>query len=560
MRDGIRLYSVIYAPKDTTKTYPVLVNFTPYGIGPYDEVNYKHQLGPSMHFTYSRDYIFVYQDVRGCYMSEGDFENVSPMYSFYDSTQVDPSTDAYDTFEYLKDYKKSNGKIGVWGMSYGGYYANASLISLHSALKAVNVQAPVVDWFRGDDFFHNGAFFPSHAFNFFSGFGRGREKGPTTQGWKGVGIKEEELLEFFDTIPSLTMLNKTFLKNKVSFWNKLESNRSYNAFWKERNQLNYLRNKNSAVLVTGGWYDAEDLYGTLETFNSFVKNQNSPIHLIMGPWKHGEWWTGKGGSLGSHDFQSHTSDFYRDSIEFPFFQYYLKDSGVAPDFERLYFDVGINEWVEFYHQSQPSFKDTIAFTNMNSTTKEGVRINKKYVEYVSDPLNPILYSDKKQIGIDPEYMISDQSKYNHRQDVVEIIHERKPYQYTLTGQIELHLSISTTGTDGDWIVKLIDIDPHGKKELIRFEVMRGKYRKGLDKEVPFLPKKSDIVKFTLNEVYYTIKKGHRLGVQVQNTWYPLISINTNRFGNQWEMSSADFLKVKNRIYYDKSYLIYSYIQ
>ena len=348
MRDGVRLFTAVYVPKEQGHRYPMMLSRTPYGIQPYGEDAYKGDIGPSPAFG-REGYIVAYQDVRGRWMSEGEFENMRPHRDRKEKpTDIDESTDTYDTIDWLINHVPDhNGRVGMWGISYPGFYTAAGMIDAHPALKAASPQAPVTDWFAGDDWHHNGAFFLPHAFNFMASFGRPRPE-PTQRVSERFRYGTPDGYAFFLRMGPLSNANRLYFKDDVAFWNEIMRHSSYDEFWQARDIRRHLKGIKPAVMTVGGWYDAENLFGALETYKKVEASSPGATNvLVMGPWRHGGWSRGDGASLGPVPFHSKTGEFFRDRIEFPFFQHHLKGKA-TPDFpEAWVFETGTNQWRTF---------------------------------------------------------------------------------------------------------------------------------------------------------------------------------------------------------------------
>ena len=567
MRDGVQLFTSVYLPKDKSKTYPIMLTRTPYSVSPYGVEEYRTDLGPSRLFG-KDGYIVVYQDVRGCWMSEGEFVNMRPYQPQKSSPkETDESSDTFDTIEWLlKNVPGHNGRVGMWGISYPGFYTAAGMIDAHPALKAASPQAPVTDWFASDDWHHNGAFMLPHAFNFFASFGHPRQQ-PTSQRHERVDFGDPDGYHFFLTMGPLSNVNAKYFKDDVPFWRELMQHGTYDAFWKARNLRPHLKNIKPAVMTVGGWFDAENLFGALETYKNVEAHSPGATNiLVMGPWRHGGWGGGDGASLGGVPFFSKTAEYYREQIEFPFFQYYLKDRG-SPNFpEAWVFETGTNEWKK-YDQWPPRnlrrrslyFEDQgrLSFEPPADTGESA------FDEYVSDPAHPVEYIDQIEFRMTGDYMIQDQRVASRRPDVLVYQGPMLTEDLTISGGIEARLYVSTTGTDSDWVVKLIDVYPNdfqgtdghpadaklrGYQQLVRGDVMRGKFRNGLDKPEPFVPRSPTTVGFRLPDVEHTFRKGHRIMVQVQSTWFPLIDRNPQTFVDIYNAKESDFQKATQRVY------------
>jgi putative CocE/NonD family hydrolase len=568
MRDGVKLFTAIYIPKASGK-YPFMINRTPYTIAPYGADNYKKSLGPSSLFL-KEGFIFVYQDVRGKWMSEGEFVDVRPHNDNKKGKKdIDESSDTYDTIDWLtKNIPNNNGKAGIYGISYPGFYSTASLPGAHPALKAVSPQAPVTDWFQGDDFHHNGAFFMNDAFSFYSSFGVPRPKPITPdQGPKGFNFPVKDNYRFYLELGALKNVKQKYFADSIQFWNDLMAHGTYDAFWEARNIRTHLKNIKPAVLVVGGFFDAEDAFGALNTYKAIEKQSpSSNNNLVMGPWFHGGWARGTGASFGDIAFGQETSTWYQKNLEFPFFMHHLKNAANANLAEANIFVTGSNEWKKF--SSWPP-KDTqtqtlyfqpdgkLAFTAPTATGS--------FDEYESDPNKPVPYQAGVQSKRTREYMIDDQRFAARRSDVKVYQTETLTEDLTLTGPLSAKLEVSTTGTDADYVVKLIDVYPEdenavspankstlmgGYEMLVRGEVMRGKFRNSFTTPEPFVPGKVTEVKYTIPDVAHTFKKGHRIMIQVQNSWFPLVDRNPQKFLDIYTADDKDFQKATHRIYHD----------
>lgn len=571
MRDGIKLFTSIYIPKDQSKKYPFLINRTPYTVAPYGEGKYKTSLGnfPAM---MKEGFIFVYQDVRGKWMSEGNFDDVRPhVVNKKNKKDIDESSDTYDTIDWLlKNIKNNNGKAGIYGISYPGFYSTASLPDAHPALKAVSPQAPVTDWYMGDDFHHNGVLFLNDAFGFMSTFGVPRLKPITAdKGPKGFQYPITDNYSFFLKSGSVKDLKEKYFADSIQFWNNLFAHPNLDTFWKARNIQPHLRKVKPAVMVVGGFFDAEDAYGTFATYKSIEKqNPGANNILVMGPWYHGGWVRSDGSSLGDIQFGQPTSTYYQEKLELPFFTHYLKGQGNFNPAEATIYVTGSNEWKKFNTWPPQDTEDKKLYLHPDgqlSFNKEAQ--TDSWDEYVSDPASPVPYQEGVQQHRTREYMIDDQRFAARRPDV-------KTYQtailtedITLTGPVLANLVVSTTGTDADYVVKLIDVYPEdtpnpvpnpknlvmgGYQMLVRGEIMRGKYRNSFEKPEPFIPGEITNVHYTLPDVAHTFKKGHRMMIQIQNTWFPIADRNPQKFMNIYQAEAKDFQKATHRIYHDTS--------
>jgi putative CocE/NonD family hydrolase len=569
MRDGTRLFTIVYEPKDQSQKYPILFNRTPYGIGPYGPDEYRSELGPSQ-FLEKSGYIFVYQDVRGKYMSEGTFVDVRPFKPVKNgSKDIDESTDAFDSISWLlKNLKNHNGKVGMWGISYPGFYAAMGVLSRHPNLLAVSPQAPVMDWFAGDDFHHNGAFFVSHAFNFFSSFGKVRNA-LTIDRVPPFRYDTEDGYHFYRQLGPLENANKKYLNYEIPFWNDLLAHPDYDAFWQERNALPHFKDIRAATLVVGGFYDAENLYGALQLYRTIEKNNpKAQNYLVMGPWSHGQWARDDGQHLGPVPFDSKTSLFYRKEIEFEFFQHFLKDDSELELPEAYVFESGSNVW-KAYKQWPPYEReerelylmqgDGLAF---NAT---GLGVKDSFEEYTSDPSRPVPYIDSVSIRMNKYYMVGDQRFASRRTDVLVFETPVLTEDVTITGPLTADLFITSSTDDADFVVKLIDVFPEletrreggislaGYQMLVRGDVMRSRYRKNLSKPEPLTVNEVEEIKFPLNDVNHTFRKGHKIMVQVQSSWFPLTDLNPQKFVNIYTAGKEDFQKARIKVHHSSRF-------
>jgi putative CocE/NonD family hydrolase len=570
MRDGVKLFTAIYVPKAAGK-YPFMISRTPYTVAPYGADKYKTTLGPSSLFL-KEGFIFVYQDVRGKWMSEGEFVDVRPHNENKKGKKdIDESSDTYDTIDWLiKNIPNNNGKAGIYGISYPGFYSTASLPGAHPGLKAVSPQAPVTDWFQGDDFHHNGAFFLNDAFSFYSSFGVPRPKPITPdQGPKGFTFPVKDNYRFYLELGALKHVKEKYFADSIKFWNDLMAHGTYDAFWEARNIRTHLKNIKPAVLVVGGFFDAEDAFGALNTYKAIEKqNPSASNNLVMGPWFHGGWSRGTGASFGDISFGQETSTWYQKNVEFPFFMKYLKDASDPQLGEATIFLTGSNEWKKFATWPPKETETrTLYFQPEGKLAFKAPSGTDSFDEYVSDPAHPVPYQAGVQSRRSREYMIDDQRFAARRPDVQLYQTDVLTEDLTLTGPLAANLSVSTTGTDADYVVKLIDVFPEdeaaenpaksammaGYEMLVRGEVMRGKFRNSFAKPEPFVPGQVTQVKYTIPDVAHTFKKGHRIMIQVQNSWFPLVDRNPQKFVDIYTADDKDFQKATHRIYHDASH-------
>ncbi|SHL44110.1 hypothetical protein SAMN05443634_10998 [Chishuiella changwenlii] len=564
MRDGKQLFTAIYIPKDKSKKYPVLLNRTPYTVAPYGANEYKKYLG-NFPAEMREGFIFVYQDVRGKWMSEGDFDDVRPINIIKNKKAIDESTDTYDTLEWLaKNLKNYNQKAGIYGISYPGFYSTMSLVNSHPTLKAVSPQAPVTNWFLGDDFHHNGVLFLADSFKFMSSFGVKRPQPITPdKGPKSLDFPIKDTYRFYLEGGSVKELKAKYFQDNIKFYNDLFAHPDYDQFWKDRDPLPHLKNVKPAVMTVGGFFDAEDAYGAFATYKAIEKqNPTATNILVAGPWFHGGWVRSKADTFGDMQFGSETGEYYKENIELPFFNYYLKDKGNFKPTEAHIFITGSNQWKQFeaWPPKNVSTKKMylqdngkITFDKSNNSTT--------FDEYVADPNNPVPYQGGVLENRTREYMVDDQRFASTRPDVMVYQTDILTEDITITGPVINHLFVSSTGTDADYVVKLIDVYPEntpkfndklmgGYQNLIRAEIMRGKYRNSFSTPEALIPNKKTDVTYTMPDVGHTFKKGHRIMIQVQNSWFPLADRNPQQFMNVYEATAKDFIKQTQRIYHD----------
>ncbi len=566
MRDGLRLFTSIYIPKDRSVRYPILLNRTPYSVAPYGRAK-KTYIGPSEKLA--RDlYIIVYQDVRGKFMSEGTFDDMRPQLTGPpDSTAVDESTDTWDTVDWLvRNVPNNNGRVGIWGISYPGFYAAVASIHAHPALKAISPQAPIADWFF-DDFHHHGAFFLPHAFNFISVFGQER-KGLTKTWPPRFDHGTDDGFDFFlNRVGALSNVDPRFFQGRIAFWDSLVAHPNYDAYWQKRNLLPHLRGIRPAILVVGGWFDAEDLYGSLNIYQAIEKNNpGADNRLVMGPWAHGGWARGTGSSLGDVFFgdQPAPSVFFQEEVEYPFFSHYLKDRPLPSPPEALVFETGTNRWREFDHWPPENTIPRCWYLKANGTlSTDSLPDTNPSRVFTSDPWNPVPYTQLRTVNMNPLYMTEDQSFVSKRRDVLVYVSPPLSAPLSLAGPVRVNLQVSTSQGDADWIVKLIDVYPEdapppphrkyvkagGMQQMVRSEVFRGRFRNSYSVPEAFVPDRISPVAFPLQDVFHTFLPGHRIMIQVQSTWFPLVDRNPQKYvGNIFKAVDRDFEKAEHRVY------------
>lgn len=569
MRDGIRLFTSIYTPKNKSVTHPVLLNRTPYNIEPGGPNSFNFYMQLYNRYT-DDEYIMVFQDVRGKYMSEGEFEDIRPVISEKKSNKdIDETTDTWDTVDWLiNNIRNNNGNVGIFGISYPGFYSTMGLINAHPAVKAVSPQAPVTAWFLGDDFHHNGAFFLLDCFSFYYSNGQ-KHRAPTRTGYPSFKWPVPDSYEFFLSLGADKNISPEYLGDSIKFWNDAFAHPDYDDFWKARNPLPFLKNVTPAVMTVGGWFDAEDLYGALHTYAA-IEKQNSPSvknFLVMGPWSHGQWAFGKGNNLGNIYWGMDANKKFI-SQEKKFFDFYLKGEGNSEMAEATIFVTGSNEWRTFDAWPPKNVVEKTLYIQPAGVISFSVPVIKEsFDEYVSDPMKPVPYTESVHIHRTTEYMTDDQRFASRRPDVMVYKTDILQEDITLTGPLTADLFVSTTGTDADYVVKLIDVLPPdtqsdlstnvkvalgGYQMLVRGEIFRGKYRKSFEIPEPFIPGNITEVKYALPDVAHTFKKGHRIMIQIQNSWFPLVDRNPQKFVDIYKCSESDFQKATHRIYHDAS--------
>jgi putative CocE/NonD family hydrolase len=567
MRDGVKLFTSVYVPKDSSQTYPILLTRTPYSARPYSDDRYPDPGGPMLYYG-KELFIFVLQDVRGRNGSEGEFVHMRPQKDTKNgSRDIDESSDTYDTIDWLvKNTPNNNGKVGMMGISYPGFYTAAGMIDSHPALKCASPQAPIADWFIGDDFHHNGTFYLAHAFGFFSRFGQKLEE-PTREQIKPFDFKTPDGYDFFLRIGSLANVDQRYFKGKIEFWNDLMTHGNYDEFWRARDLRPHLKNVHSAVMTVGGWYDAEDLFGPLNIYHEVERNNAGIFNvLVIGPWFHGGWGRGDGDRLGNVNFFAKTSEFYRQNIELPFLKHFLKDDAKFDLPEAYVFETGTAQWRRY--DSWPpknSVEKSLYFHAGGRLSFDPPKDEANaFDEYVSDPAKPVPYIPNIAIGMTREHMTDDQRFAASRPDVLVYQSEVLKEDVTIAGPIKAHLEVSTTGTDSDFVVKLIDVysgdypnpDPNpngiemgGYQQLVRGEAMRGKFRNSFEKPESFDPGKLAKVEWVLPDANHTFRRGHRIMVQVQSSWFPLVDRNPQTFCDIYHAREEDFKKATERVYH-----------
>lgn len=576
MSDGVKLYTHVYIPKDASpdKLYPMILNRTCYSVAPYDATSFPARLGPSETIVKEK-YIFVHQDVRGRWMSEGIFTNMTPN-NPGNGPGIDPdeSSDTYDTIEWLlKNISYNNGKVGQWGGSYPGFYATAATIDAHPALKASSPQAPIADFFF-DDFHHRGAFKQAYVFTF-PVFGK-QHDGPTPTSWYNDQIitkNTKDGYQFHMELGPIKNLDKYYKEN--FFWQETVDHPNYDEFWQKRNILPHLKNITPATMIVGGWYDAEDLYGPLNTYKS-IKNLNpekTNNTIVMGPFDHGGWGRERGQTMHTNIyFGDSIATFYQKNIEAKFFHHYLKGAGDGNTGlpEAYVYDTGAKHWSEYSQWPPKEAKKLKFYLASDGKLSQSAPIQPAATSFISDPNKPVPYTADMTttMGFTARaYMSEDQRFAARRTDVLVFETDILEKDITLAGEIMAKLKVSTDQTDADWIVKLIDVFPTDKEDhpymphsninlsnyhkMVRSEIMRARFRNSFEHPEPFVPNQKTAVNFPLQDVYHTFKKGHKIQIQVQSTMFPLFDRNPQKYvDNIYKAEKSDFVKALHKVFND----------
>ncbi|MBI4931658.1 MAG: CocE/NonD family hydrolase [Bacteroidetes bacterium] len=578
MRDGIKLFTSIYIPKDSSSKHPIMMMRTPYSCAPYGSTKFKPFWERNTKIYLKEKYIVVIQDVRGRYMSEGVYEDIRPFIKEKKTNKdVDEASDTYDAIDWMiKNIPSNNGNVGVSGISYPGFYSTIAALSGHPALKAVSPQAPVTDWFLGDDVHHKGAFFVMDCFDFDYSFGVPRPK-PVTDYGKDFNYPTADNYDFFLKEGTLKNLTKHYMGDTMKFWQEEMNHPNYDDFWKAHTVTYSLFNVKPALLITGGLFDAEDCWGTWNTYKTIKKQSpNTMCMLAIGPWFHGGWARGDGSHLGNVQFGKGVSDYYYKNIEMPFFDYYLKNQSDVPYLIPVnVFLTGENKWKQFAEWPPQNVESKALYLNEQSALRFTKPITtKSFEEYVSDPAHPVPYTEDVHINRTREYMTDDQRFASRRTDVLTFKTDILTEEVTLTGPVIADFFVSISTTDADFVVKLIDVFPNdfkysdslslinssthqlkpypmgGYQMLVRGEIMRGKFRNSFEKPEPFVPNKISEVKYELPDVAHTFQKGHRIMVQIQSSWFPLADRNPQQFLDIYHCDEKDFIKSTIKIYHD----------
>jgi uncharacterized protein len=583
MRDGVKLFTSIYYPRDSSEDHPILMERTPYSCDPYGEDNYKDFWDSYLKEYLKEGYIMVTQDVRGRWMSDGKYMNIRPFNPDKKSNdEIDEASDTYDAIDWMiKNIPHNNGKVGVFGISYPGFYSTMAAASNHPALVAVSPQAPVTNWFIGDDFHHNGAFFFMDAFSFYSPMGGGfglPHPHPVTEAPKTIDFPVHDSYKFYLETGPLSEFAK-ICGDSVAFWKDLYAHPDYDDWWKARDARNATKMLHPAMLWVGGLFDAEDNWGAWNSYKAAEKNNPGKEfnRLVMGPWYHTQWANEDGTHLGNIYFGSNTSLWYQQNIEIPFFNYYLKGKGdISKISEAVIFITGENAWHHFDQWPPENKNDKMIYLQENSQLGwNSPNAKGGFDEYTSDPAKPVPYTENVNFKRTRNYMTDDQRFAERRTDVLAFRTNILTEDVTLTGIVTADLFVSISTTDADFVVKLIDVFPDslsyndidiyssadtpetypmgGYEMLVHGEIFRGRYRNSYEKPEPFTPDKIEKVTFNIGDVAHTFKQGHRIMVQIQSSWFPLADRNPQRFVNIYEAKASDFQKAVIRIYHDKDH-------
>jgi len=571
MRDGKKLFTCIYLPKDNTVKHPMLMMRSPYSAAPYGKDKFTPRLYGNHWIKYAKkNYIVIIQDVRGRYMSEGEYADVRPFNENKKGKETDEASDTYDAIDWLvKNVPNNNGNVGVFGISYPGFYSTMAALSNHPALKAVSPQAPVTEWFIGDDFHHNGAFALMDGFQFYYGFGVPRPK-PIEEYGRSFKFPEKDNYSFYLKQGALKNYKK-LMGDSIYFWNELMEHPNYDAWWQARDARRGCKNIQPAMLTVGGTFDAEDCYGAWNLYKAIEKQcPKTNNKLIMGPWSHGGWHRGEGTHLGNVRFGEKTSWDYQDRLEIPFFEYYLNGKGDGNKLaEANVFFSGENKWkaLENWPPAKMEFKP-VYLNAANKLVFEKPNQASSFSKYISDPAKPVPYTEDVHLRRTREYMTDDQRFAARRTDVLVYETEILNGDLTLAGPVIADLKVSLSTSDIDFVVKVIDVFPDdfkydsafcckeswetemaGYQMLVRGEIFRGRYRNSFEKPEAFTPGKTETIKFELPDVAHTFKKGHKLMIQIQSSWFPLFDRNPQQFVDIYKCDDKDFISSEVKVFH-----------
>jgi putative CocE/NonD family hydrolase len=553
MRDGVRLHTVLFTPKDAKEKLPILFERTPYGARSTE----RALLGVYQHFT-ADGYIFAFQDIRGRFTSEGQFVMQRPPRARNDSKGIDEGTDAYDTIEWmLKNVDRNNGRVGMLGISYGGWLTTMALLEPHPALKAASEQASPADMFLGDDFHHNGAFRLSYGFEYAALLETAKEANTNFQ------FDRADTYRWYLDLGALSNANEKYFHGKLPTWNDFVNHPNYDQFWQTQAFPRYIGTPKVPNLNVGGWFDQEDFYGPLKIYELFEKNDAARLnYLVVGPWNHGGWARSRGDKLGPIPFGSDTAQHFRTGIEAPWFAYWLKDKGTRDFAEATVFQTGSNRW-EKYDSWPPRSAQTKRLylrergkLSWDAPTDDGDAFD----SYVSDPAHPVPYrhrpiSPTYPAGGWPAWLVEDQRFVDNRPDVLSWETEPLTEDVKVAGDIVARIHASTSGTDSDWVVKLIDVYPENAKEtagyelMVADEILRGRFREGFEQPKPLPADKPLEYRIDLHTNDHAFLKGHRIMVQVQSTWFPAYDRNPQKFvENIFDAHAADYVAATQRVF------------
>jgi hypothetical protein len=561
MRDGVKLYAAVWVPKDgfaDKGPYPILMTKTPYSCGGYDSDKTLPRVTGNVALLRS-GYILVCEDVRGRWASEGEWLEMTPS---RDGKGVDESTDMSDTVDWLlKNVPNNNGRVGIMGISYGGFYTAASIVDSNPAIKAASPQAPIIDLWMGDDAYHGGAFMLLANHTFYASFFHPQKTPLKVDLEKGYKFPEDMYSWYLqpghNTIASLDTpeLHTSWLLHDQLV------NTTYNSYWQARNMAAHMHGVKAAVLDVGGWFDAEDLSGPVRVFHAIDKlSPQAPENtLVEGPWVHGGWSRSQGDKLGDISFGSATAQFYRDNIEAPFFEHWLKDKAWTPLPKAYTFETGTNVWKKYDAWPPRSAQVRTLYLQANGGLSWSAPKEKaSKTEYVSDPNHPVPFTaGDSGTDVPQRYMDDDQRFVSGRKDVVTFVSAPLTEDVTIAGPIKPHLKIASTGTDSDFDVKLIDVFPddeadaklRGYQMLIRGEPFRAKFRNSWEKPEPLAPGKKTSVDFTMQDVNHTFQRGHRIMVEVQSSWFPLVDRNPQVFEDIAKAKPEDFKPATETVFH-----------
>jgi len=565
MRDGVKLYTQVYAPVDRSQKYPILLFRTPYSIGYYEQGRYRRVLGPNPFYA-AEGFIFVYQDVRGKFKSEGEFVVMRPHKPIKRNPQdTDESSDTYDTIEWLlKNIPGHNGRVGQWGISYPAFQTVMGMIDAHPALRASSPQASPSDMWIGDDFHHNGAFRLMYTFGWLSNNAQIRS-GTTEQRAARFDFGTPDGYRFFLDLGPVANVDNEYFHGRVPTWNEYMEHGDYDQYWKRQNMLPYLENIQHAVLNVAGWFDAEDFFGPMSIYYTLEKkNPDNKSTLVVGPWLHGGWARMDGDTLGNIHFESKTGEYFREKVELPFFNYYLKDSGELNLPEALVFVTGMNEWKAYDHWPPREAEEKNLYLRAGGKLSFDPPEEKEGKDaFVSDPSKPVPYTAEIRTSQGHLWMVEDQRFAATRPDVLVYQTDILTEDITIAGPIIASLLVTTTGTDADWVVKLIDVYPGDAPDpkpnpgnvrmgdfqmLVGADVFRGKYRNSYEQPEPFVPGEITKIEYDLRDKCHCFRKGHRIMVQIQSTWFPVIDRNPQKFGDIYHAQESDFQKATHKVY------------